>query len=1102
MKKFRDYYGRILLRFFSKKTIRVMKLTLILSILTISQLWATESYSQMTKLTVKLEDVKISDALKEIENQSEFFFLYSPKLIDVERKVNIDAEKESIKDILINIFDEKVKFIVYERQIILTPSEVTSLGEAMQQQKITGTVKDEKGNPLAGVTVLLKGTTLGTLTDMSGKYIITNPPKNATLIFSFVGMTMQEIPSNDKNLIDVVMKEVAIGLDEVVVVGYGTVKKSDLTGSVGSVSSDKLVAFPTTNVLQSLQGKVAGLTITSNNGGPGSSSTIRIRGGSSISTSSDPLWVVDGFPGAPEPQAEDIQSIEVLRDAAACAIYGSRGSNGVIIVTTKKGTAGTLKLDASVATTFMNVSKKIDVLNATDWAKHVNAINKTQHPLSADIFTNTDLGAGTNWQDVIFRTGMLNTYQASVSGGSDKVQVYASAKYSSQSGIIINSSNDVFTGKLNIDAKVTDKTTVGAHVDYGHWTNENVSSQGWYSTLVGAVGTALQFDPNLGIYKADGSTYSTAKYSFGGNKDNPYAIAVAPTNETVGDNFSINMYYDHEIIRGLKFYTSLALSLESDRNGTYSPRSLLNSIGSAGLSTNRNINLNSTTYLTYNKTFADIHKFTLMVGHDYQMSNYEGFSCGSSLVAEDNFLFWNLGSGTKTSTPGSFTSKWIIESFYGRLNYILKDKYLLTVMGREDGSSRLGSNNQHGFFPAASARWNITKEPFMQSISQISQLNVHAGYGSNGNTNLPTYASFATLGSGGAYFQGGVRQGTVIPTSLANLDLTWETSKMTNVGVDLGLFNGKLNFGAEWYNRESTDMLYYVPVPDYTGISNQWQNFGDYRNRGIEFTLGGNLTHGDFNWSSDFNISFNKSTVVRLPSGDVKDGASYATNNPPFILREGETTNTFWGYKYLGANPDDGHAQYAKADGTPTENTDQAQLQILGNANPKFTFGWVNNFTYKGFDLNIQINGSYGNKLINATRAVMESMSDGSNTTPYAWNNSWTTVGQITDVPLAGSENRVTGSSRWIEDASFLRIQNIALGYSLPSSVVNMLKISKCRFYISMQNAFLLTKYKGYDPEAFWNPRQDNPSSNMFRGIDFDSYPHSRDISIGIQATF
>lgn len=1087
-----------------KKIFRIMKLINLLLLVSIFNAFGSKSYSQNTRLNLDMKDVPISDVLKAVENRSEFFFLYSSKMIDVSHKVDVHAIDQPITTILDSVFSNTdIKYVVKDKQILLVNKDINPV-TLMQQNKLTGIVTDAKnGTPLAGVTVLIEGTTKGTFTDKNGKYMIETPSMEATLSFSFIGYNTVKEPIAGRSVIDIAMVVNVQNLEEVVVIGYGTVKKSDLTGSVGSVASDKLVAFPTTNVLQSLQGKVAGLTISSNNGGPGSSSTIRIRGGSSISTSSDPLWVVDGFPGAPQPQAEDIQSIEVLRDAAACAIYGSRGSNGVILVTTKKGTAGSLKVDANVATTFMNVSKKIDVLNATEWAKHVNAINKTWHPTDPDIFANTDLGAGTNWQDVIFRTGMLNTYQVSVSGGSDKVQVYSSAKYSSQSGIIINSSNDVFNGKLNIDAKVSDKTTVGAHTDFSHWTNNNVSSQTWYVTLVGAVGTALQFDPNLDIYQADGLTYTTAKYSFGGQKDNPYALAVAPTNETVGDNFTTNMYLDHEIIKGLKFYTSLALNMESDRNGTYSPRSLRNSNGSAGLSTNRNINLNSTTYLTYDKTFADIHKFTLMVGHDYQMNNYEGFSAGSDNVTEDNFLFWNLGSGTKTTTPGSYTSKWYIESFYGRLNYILKDKYLLTVMGREDGSSRLGADYKHGFFPSVSARWNISKEPFMQSISQISQLNIHAGYGTNGNTNIAPYSSFSTLTSGGIYdYQGGVRQTSVVPSSFANYALKWETSAMTNVGVDLGLFNGKLNFAAEWYNRESSDMLYNVPVVNYSGLTNQWQNYGDFRNRGLEFTLGGNLTHGDFNWSSDFNISFNKSTVVKLPNGDAKGGASYATNTEPFMLREGETTNTFWGYKYLGVNPADGHAQYAKADGSPTENTGDALLQILGNANPKFTFGWVNNFTCKGFDLNIQINGSYGNKLINATRAVMESMTDAGNTTPYAWNNSWTTVGQITDVPRAGSENRVTASDRWVEDASFLRVQNIALGYSLPSSVVNMLKISKCRFYISMQNALLLTKYKGYDPEVFWNPRQDNPSSNMYRGIDFDSYPHSRDISMGIQVTF
>jgi hypothetical protein len=399
----------------------------------------------------------------------------------------------------------------------------------------------------------------------------------------------------------------------------------------------------------------------------------------------------------------------------------------------------------------------------------------------------------------------------------------------------------------------------------------------------------------------------------------------------------------------------------------------------------------------------------------------------------------------------------------------------------------------------------------MQSIDAISQLNLHAGYGSNGNTGIGSYLSLATFTTNDIYaFFNGNRQTAVAPASVANALLTWETSKMTNIGIDLGLFKDKLKFSAEWYNRESTDMLYQVPLPNYTGYQTMWQNFGDYRNRGFEFTLGGDLTSGGLTWSSDFNISLNKSTVVRLPGSDVFGGGSPFSGERPFILRQGETTNAFWGYIYDGVDATTGVAKYkdingvdanGKLTGTPDGKIDGSDRTIIGNANPKFTYGWVNNFVYKGFDFNIQINGSYGNKILNATRAEMETMMNLNNTST-AYFDAWTPSHTNTDVPKVGTQTGYIFSTRWIENGSFLRVQNIALGYSLPPSVVNMLKISKCRLYVGVQNAFVITKYKGFDPEVLWNPTNSNTNTNIFRGMDYDAYPHTRNYTMGINITF
>lgn len=1095
-----------------KKTLKIMRNALILLFVGVLQAHAIDTYSQKTRLSLNFSDTEIAKVLDKIEAESQFFFLYNEKLLDTERKVNITADNQLISVILDDLFKgTNVKYSIVDRKIILAPDYLTSTSE-QQQRKITGTVIGKDGSPIAGVNVVISGTTQGTLTDISGKYAIDIPQGAKTLQFSFIGMETQEVSIGSLSQINVTMTESAIGLEEVVVIGYGTVKKSDLTGSVGSVSSDKLVSFPTTDALQALQGKVAGLSIMSNNGAPGSSSTIRIRGGSSITAGSEPLWVVDGFPGASEPAAEDIKSIEVLRDASSTAIFGSRGSNGVILVTTKKGTSGGLKVEINSSYSVSKITKEYKMLDATGYENFANDFTKTKTPSANPLFANpSSAGAGTNWQDVVFRKGFLQTDQVSVSGGTDKIKVYSSVKYSKTDGIVINSNSEILSGRLNLDADISSKLTIGDHLDYSHYTTNNVSSQTWYTGMGGVSGTALVFEPWLGIYNTDG-TYTTSVYGYA--SDNPYAVAIERANQAVADNFSNNMYFDYEIIKGLKLYTSLAVNFNSRRNGDYIPTTLVRntSSGIASMNTNRGINLNSTTYLTYGKVFATVHKITMMIGHDYQSSNYESFSASAKGFPTNSFSYWGLGYGSTALSPSSGTSKWVMEALYGRLNYSLKDRYLLTFTGRYDGSSRLGANNKWAFFPSAALRWNIKNESFMKSIEVISELSLHAGYGSVGNTNIGAYSSLAGLTGNGVFrFYNGQRVNAIIPSSVSNENLSWEANTMSNVGIDLGLFKSALNLSVEFYNNETKNMLYYVPLPLYSGYTGMTQNFGEFRNRGFEFTIGTNLSARDFTWSSDFNISFNKPTVIKLPGGDVFTGNSPLNNVTPFILRVNQPTNSFWAYVYTGVDATTGKAMYADINGRDTNgnltgepdgkvNTDDQK--IIGNANPKFTFGWVNDFKYKDFDLNIQFNGSYGNKMMNCTRMEIESMAELKNTTVSAYADAWTPANTNTDVPLAGSQSQYIYSTRWLEDASFIRLQNIGLGYSLPSFVISKLRTSKFRFYISIQNAFILTKYKGYDPEVFWNPSGSTTNTNICRGMDYDAYPRTRNYTAGINITF
>jgi TonB-linked SusC/RagA family outer membrane protein len=1075
-------------------------------------------YSQNKHINLKEEGITIKEVFKKIEEQSRFRFFYEVGKLNVLEKKDVNFQNNTIDEVLNHLFDKsEVDYRILENDFIIlkVKPEVQQIYASQDQQNkgVSGKVTDSGGQPLPGVTVVVKGTTQGTVTNADGNYSLNNIPDDATLVFSFVGMQTQEAAVRGQTSINVVMEEDVIGIEEVIAIGYGTMKKSDLTGSVASVSSDKLEAFPTQDVEKALQGRAAGVQVTSISSAPGAEVKIRIRGNTSINAGNDPLYVVDGFAGASLPPAEDIESIEILKDASATAIYGSRGANGVILITTKKGKEGVTKIEFNGSYSVLKVGDTYDVLNATQYAQYQNTLRDAiDSPLPR--YENPEsLGKGTNWQDVIFRTGAIKNYQVAVSGGRKGINFYTSARYYGHDGSIINSQFEKFSGRTNLEIKFSDQFKCGARMDYAREIKDGIESQ--RSSGAGVLSSAFLFDPTMGIYDEEGN-YTRTSIDF--PLDNPYALAIEKTDEKLQNKFTGNIFLEYEPMKSLKFTSTWGANVLTYRQGIYYPRILIGgeaAQGSASVSTSQAINLITENYFTYNHTFNEIHKFNIIAGYSYQESNYEAFNTGSSEFVTDAFLYWNLSGGANYSIPGSGISEWNMASFYGRLNYNLKDRYLFTFTGRYDGSSRFGANNKWAFFPSGAFAWNVKEEPFLKSVEDLSHLKFRVSYGETGNAEIGSYNSLARLSTWPSTV-GGTIVNAVRPISVANSDLSWESTAQYDVGVDAGFFNGKINFIADYYHMKTFDLLYNLPLPYYTGYTSSLQNSGIIQNKGFEFTINTMNLNKKLKWNTDFNISFNRNKVLELYGGEVIYSASpgHIRGGSTHILREGEPLGSFYGYIYEGvyqegddfsAEPDkepgdekfqdnNGRDENSELTGQPDGTVNDDDRTIMGNPNPDFIFGLTNDFSYKNFDLNIFIQGSYGNDMINYTRMELETM-NGADNVSTAFLNAWTPENTDTDVPKVGDYSEVI-STRWLENGSYLRVKNIALGYTIPKHITNAWKIDKFRLYISMQNILTLTKYSGLDPEVSWSH-----ITTRFGG-DYDSYPSVKTFTFGVNIVF
>ena len=1073
-----------------KKTLLIMRIAIVLMLIGFFQTRANDAYSQKARLSINFSNTELVTVLDKIEDQSEFYFLYNEKLIDANRRVSIDAKNEGVEDVLKTLFEgTDVKFMILDRKIILSPDEISP--SLQNGKKITGTVKDSNGQPIPGASVVIKGSTNGTVTDLNGSFTLTEIPPEAILRFSFVGMKPQEIGIGNKTAINVLLTEETIGLDEVVAIGYGTTRKKDLTGAVATVSSKEFEGRENSQFGNALVGKIAGVQVSKPSGQPQAGYNIRIRGTSTITAGSEPLYIVDGVPTTSinEINSADIESMTVLKDASSAAIYGASGSNGVVLITTKRGGNEKTKVTVNAYNGFASVWKKQDVLDATQYKA-----------LMSEMGQSTDWSLypyNSNWQDQAFRTARTQNYQVGISGGNEKTNYYISGAYLNQEGVVITNKLERYNFKVNLDHQVSDRIKVGTSISYNKWKDVEVNENRKYGSVIAMLTGA----PVTNVYNTDGTF---AINPFIQDLENPVALLLKNEHSYQNYRFNGNFYGEVKILEGLKFRSMLGVEqLNSTYNSWVDPVRSREGRGFKGIAELSNAQTSywiSENTLTYTK-IIDKHSLSAVAGYvgsdkKYQSDYINAKGFGSSAVQTVN--------AGATRTADASTSQRRNSAALGRLNYSYADRYLLTANFRADGSSVFGTNHKWGYFPSFSGGWRISNESFFKGFEAVSDLKLRAGWGTVGNDQVGDFSSYGLVTPGSFYvFQGSVVPGTSV-SSIENKDLKWEMTKQTNIGVDVSFLQSRINLSTDYYIKKTSDMLLNSPIPASVGIPSNTatKNVGAMENKGLEFQVSSkNLIH-ELKWNTDFNISFNKSKITHLDKGvPIKLGYISDRGNVA-IAQEGQPLGMFFGYVSNGVDPQTGNLIFADLDKTGTL-TDGDQT-IIGNANPKYTFGLNNTLNYHNWTFSLFIQGVQGNQIFNATRIESEGLFDEGNQLTTTLTR-WKTAGQITNMPKAdfGNNHNSLISSRYIEDGSYIRVKAATLGYELPKGLTDHLKMNKLYLYITAENLFTFTKYSGMDPEvSVYGRSADNALKNIAPGVDYGTYPQARSFLFGLNLTF
>lgn len=1116
------------------KLLLTMKLTVIALCLTVFQGFALITYGQSTKVNLKMENVSIKQVLNSIEDQTNFFFIYNGKLVDVERKVNIEADNQYINNVLEKIFSgTNVKYEIDNRQILLSNMESTSMLSIQQQKSVSGKITDSLGGALPGVSVVVKGTTTGTITDTNGNYSLSSVPANATLIFSFVGMKGQEISVSGKNQINLIMEEETVGIEEVVAVGYGTMTKRELTSAISSLPAEELVdrtsAF---NIMESMAGKVAGVRNISFSGKPGGGSSLRIRGMGSINADSNPIYVLDGVVGV-DPQiinSANVESIDILKDAAATAMYGSKGSNGVVIITTKNGkkSGGTVTYNGKLGVGYLN--RKIDVLNAEEfiavqkqaYAYSGKVMPHLETPMENLFFYSKDASGNylrdnngyliaspkydTDWQDAITQNAITKDHTLSFSSGNEKTSFYSSIAYQDFDGLVKYTYSKRFSGTANIQSDINEWLNVQAVVTTG--SHKRNDMEGGFGQ--GPIRNMVEMPPIVPIKYEDGTWGRKSDYPLGETGENP--ILLLQNQKNIWDeNFTVfNLISTIKLSKNLKFTAKGDMQTANKRNITYAKSGLLDvsetNNGYADIYNEIGKKWSNEDYFTYTNSFLNNQLLSnFVLGASWYYSRLENSAGGSEDYFDDYFEYYNLGAGTTYHKPSSSMAQNTMNSYYFRMNHNFKDRYLFGLTLRADGASNFGANNKYGFFPSASAAWRISEESFYTPVKDVvNNLKLKLSYGAVGNASIPNYRTISSYSNNSLIFNK-VLQPYVILSNLGNDDLKWETSKQFNVGLDLGFFNNRIEAVMDYYNKVTKDLLFSKQVPYTTGYSNTWTNLGEIVNKGFELTVSSrNISTRNFNWSTDFIFSTNKLVVVDI------GGETIETGNGT-IAREGEEWASYFMFKRLGTwglNEIKEAAVYGKKPGDlKFEDVDKDGVindndrQIMGNGLPKGDINIVNTFRYKGLSLMVDLNYNYGAKILGISSTMLENRQIYGNNrtsvldawTPENQNSMVAAIRLPSDVNFGENEK----DSRMLYNGDFLRIRNVSLSYKFDPKILNKLKLIKSLSVgVNAENLHVFTSFPGFDPElgAF--------STDTGQGVEFNSYPRPTTISANINVTF
>lgn len=1100
-----------------KQIFRIMRISTFLLMVCVFCSYAGNAHSQNAKVSIRMNNVKLDKILNEIENQTDYLFIYNNQ-VDINKITSVKVKNEAVAQVLDKILSGTgINYELEGTHIILTTEAIKDLHAQQQAKTVTGTVTDVSGEPIIGANIRIKGTTTGTITDIDGNFSIEAEPQSVIEV-SYIGYLTQETVINNQKSIRFLLKEDTKTLDEVVVIGYGVQKKADLTGSVANINTEKLNTQSNANIGQALQGKIAGVDIVSQGGAPGSGTRIMVRGIGTLNNAS-PLYIVDGMymNSIDHINPNDIASIDVLKDASSAAIYGSRAANGVIIVTTKEGsnTEGKPIIDLSVNLGISTASKFLDMLDAKGWAEVTTiarqAIGKPALDMATDLANKPD----NDWQDIMFRPALMQNYNLSVKGGGKYSTYYTGLGYFNQDGIVkgtnyqrynIQSKNDYKRGIFSAGTNLI--------ISFSHDKPLHQELRG------GMIGTILQSVPTLEKYD------DTREGGYGGTYGDvvniPHPLAIIDDNimDRYNENVKIfaNLYAQIELFKGLKYKLNLTPDFSFERYKNYLNKYdfglATNSITQLTERQRRRRNILVENLLTFDRTFGE-HKISALAGYTYQDSRFRHIQAYGEGLPQG---LEEIDAATTNRSNEGNSWRSVLTSILGRVFYSYQNKYLFTATIRRDGSSKFGKNNRYGYFPSFSLGWNVAEEKFMENVHWLDQLKLRGGYGVLGNQEIDNYQYSSTITTGINYpdGNGGLLQGA-FPKNFANPDIKWEETAMTNVGIDFMAFNNRLSLTADYYVKNTKDILLTVPIPISSGGANDpIRNAGKIRNNGFEFNLGWmDQPNPDISYGINLIGSFNKNKVIAMgsESGSIK-GGSTNQNITTSETKAGYPIGGYWlistaGYfnsqeevdayakdgKKIQPAAEPGDIKFVDANNDGVINDDDRVFQ--GSPFPDFTFALNGNMKYKNFDLSIGLQGVLGNKIYNATRQTLEDVTKGSNFLASCLDY-WTPENKNASHPRLTwddpNRNTRAESDRYLENGSYLRLRSVQLGYTFPQTWFKG-AIQHARVYINAENLFTITSYSGYSPDV-------NADNANYRGFDNFIYPTNRTFMLGLNVTF